>query len=193
MAKEFVIITANDAVNQLSNTGYGEHCLIIYPDLLTIREFYSHYIKKMIEEKDGTVLVGSCYETTTKVRQILSENGSCLDVSKLEKEDVLTVMDSMEVYFGKEKMDDFIDEYIDYTKNIGKSGLSVVADVGVFIQKDKVEELVNIELTLPKKFNTAYNRFCIYHQKDFDRLTEEQRQRLTERHSKAIRLSCPLA
>lgn len=168
---------------------YGEHCLIVYPDLLTVREFYSHYTKRMIKEKNSTVLVAPCYETTAQVRQILSENSYCLDVAKYENEDVLTIVDSMEAYFGKDKVMESIEGYITRTKEIGKSGFSAVADVGVFVQRNKIDELVDIELTLPTKFNIPYKRFCIYHQRDFDRLTEEQKENLIRHHSRVIRIT----
>ena len=47
--------------------------MIIYPDLDTLRELYSNYIHKQIEESNETVLVNPFYETTNSGRQVLSE------------------------------------------------------------------------------------------------------------------------
>lgn len=37
------------AVNIISDANYGVHYLVIYPDLLTLREFYSYYVHKNVE------------------------------------------------------------------------------------------------------------------------------------------------
>jgi hypothetical protein len=41
-------IELEDAVNEFSNKDYGIHYLVIYPDLTTLKEFYSYYIQKSI-------------------------------------------------------------------------------------------------------------------------------------------------
>ena len=141
--------SADDAANQITAAEYGEHCLIIYPDLATLRLFYSVFTKRQIEA-NGTILIALFYETANQVRQILSDKNSW-EVSKYENQDILTIMDSMESYFGKERTMYSINEYVTHAQAIGKKGFSAVADVGVFILKNRIDELVQIELTLPIK------------------------------------------
>ena len=42
---------------------YGIHSLIIYSDMVTLREFLSFYTKKGIDEKDEVVCLATFYET----------------------------------------------------------------------------------------------------------------------------------
>jgi hypothetical protein len=48
--------------------------------------------------------------------------------------------------------------------------------------------LVDYELSLPTRYDKQVRGFCLYHQKDFDRFSEEQKQRLIEHHGKALKI-----
>ena len=77
----------------------------------------------------------------------------------------------------------------DYAKQIGKNGLSILADMGAYHHRSKYNELLEHELSLPTKFDDiAMKGFCLYHQKDFDKLSEQQKQKLIEHHGKAIKI-----
>jgi len=74
----------------------------------------------------------------------------------------------------------------------------VIADMGAFYLIRMVNELVKYEASMPPKFDT-YKRgmikckaFCTYHQKDFDSLTEDQKQSLQEFYSKRMRSYTPV-
>ena len=56
--------------------------------------------------------------------------------------------------------------------------LSIINDTGAYPYKRKENELVEYELSLPTKFNLPLKRFCVFHQKDWNRLSEEQKQKL---------------
>src|SRR6478609_7301999 len=91
----------NDALSQINQEEYGAHYIIIYPDLFTLRELYSDYIQKQIEENNEMILINPFYETTDSVRQILSKKG--VNVSKYEKEKMLVIIDSLKEYFGQQQ------------------------------------------------------------------------------------------
>ena len=187
LTKNITFSNTNDIVNQVSGMDYGEHLILIYPDLSTLREFYLYYVKRAIEKGNGAVLLAPCYETTGEARQIL-EGGSCLNASKHESEGTLKIIDSMEAYFGKGRVMDSIYDLVSNAKSTGKAGLSSLADTGCFLQRNALNELVDVELSLPTRFDIPYKRICIYHRKDFDRLTEEQKQKLINHHGATIRL-----
>ena len=68
---------------ELKKSAYGTHFLVIYPDLSTLREMYSHYVKSALsEEGNEIVLVLPFLETVDNVRRILSENSANIDVRK---------------------------------------------------------------------------------------------------------------
>ena len=71
---------------------------------------------------------------------------------------------------------------------MGKKGLSILADLGAYSHKSKYKELVDYELSLPTKYNVPMKGFCLYNQKDFDKFSDEQRQKLIEHHGKVLQI-----
>ena len=181
----------NDALEQINQAEYGAHYMIIYPDLVTIRELYSGYIHKQIEENDEIVLINPFYETTDSVRQVLSEryDHGMNDVPKYEKEKSLIITDSLKEYFGDQRHMYFKKSLADYARQTGKNGLSVLADLGAYPYKSRDKDLVDYELSLPTKYDdVAMKGFCLYHKKDFDKFSDEQKQKLIEHHGKALKI-----
>ena len=190
MRQNLINFSVDGALDQITQSDYGAHYILIYPDLFTLRELYSKYIPKQIEENNGMILLNPFYETTNSARQILSRKG--LDVSKCEKENTLVIIDSLKEYFGQQRQQQtnllFIKSIAEQAKQIGKSGLSVLGDLGAYIHKSRYNDLVDYELSCPTKYDLAINGFCLYHQKDFNRLAEEQKQQLVEHHGKALNI-----
>jgi len=181
----------NDALHQLDQAEYGAHYMIIYPDLDTLRGLYSNYVHKRIQDNDEIVLINPFYETTDSVRHVLSEkyNNSTDDVSKHEKEGSVIIIDSLEEYFGQQPDMHFKNDLVNHAKKIGKNGLSILGDIGAYPHQSKHKDIVDYELSLPTKFDVPMKGFCLYHRKDFDRFSEEQKQKLVEHHGKALRIT----
>ncbi len=67
--------------------------------MITLREFYSYYIQKSIEEKNDVVQIAPFYEIEDSVRHTLSEGHRALkDIEKLESEKSLVIVDSLKNY-----------------------------------------------------------------------------------------------
>ncbi|MGA9154551.1 MAG: MEDS domain-containing protein, partial [Candidatus Nitrosopolaris sp.] len=167
----------------MNQAEYGAHYIIIYPNLHAIRQIYLEYIRKQIHEKNEIVLINPFYETTDSIRQLLSQGD--LDVSEHEKEKSLIVIDSLEEYFGKQPDMPFKKSLAKHAKKMGKNGLSILGDIGAYPYKSKYKDLVDYELSLPMKFDLPMKGFCLYHQKDFDTFSGEQKQKLIEHHGKS--------
>ena len=119
-------IKVEHLANQISESSLGLHSLIIYPDLTTLREFYSYYIQKQIEEKKELVFVNPFYETTDSVRHNLSNGYKTIDVDKYERQEKkLVIMDSLDKYLGQKDKDKGED------KDKGKVSISGGEDVVV--------------------------------------------------------------
>ena len=175
-----------DALDQMNQAEYGAHYIIIYPDLLTLRKLYSDYVQKQIEENNEIVLINPYYETTDSVRQVISQNG--LNVSKYEKEKMLVIIDSLKAHFSHQPNILFMKSLVNYAKQIGKNGLSVLSDLGAYSHKSNYNDLVDYELSLPTIYDVAMKGFCMYHQKDFNNLSNEQKQELIEHHGKTLKI-----
>jgi MEDS: MEthanogen/methylotroph, DcmR Sensory domain len=176
----------NDALSQINQAEYGAHYIIIYSDLFTLRELYSNYIQEQIEENNEMILINPFYETTDSVRQILSKKG--VNVSKYEKEKVLVIIDSLKEYFGQQPNILFMKSLAKYAKQMEKNCLSVLGDLGAYPHKSKYNDLVDYELSLPSKYDIDMKGFCLYHQKDFDKFSDEQKEKLIEHHGKALKI-----
>ena len=125
---------ASEVSVELKKSAFGSHFLVIYPDLLTLREMYSHYIKSAIsDEGNEIVIILPFLETVNNVRWILSEDSANIDVRKYEKEQTLLIIDSLKGYLGsQEGFMPFVRQTVEYAKTSGKNGLSVLGDMGFF-------------------------------------------------------------
>lgn len=73
-------VKMEDAVITISDADYGVYYLVIYPDMVTLREFYSFYIQRQIEEENEVVKLAPFYEREDSVRNILSIGHTAIDV-----------------------------------------------------------------------------------------------------------------
>lgn len=181
------------AKNLLESESNGIHCLVIYHDLNTFREFYSFYIQKIIDTEDEIVQIAPFYETGDSVRNTLAHHHHtrARDLSKIEKDNnkSLIIIDSLEKYFSQSDTKDeyeSIQQLIKSAKRLGKKRVSILGDCGAFFFKKKVPQLIEYELSLPTHFEYDVKGICLYHQKDFVMLPEEVRQKLVNHHEKAI-------
>ncbi|MFL6425815.1 MAG: hypothetical protein ACJ71R_19815 [Nitrososphaeraceae archaeon] len=112
------------------------------------------------------------------------------DISKYEKQKSLIIIDSLKEYFGNKHHMYFKKSLANDARQMGKTGLSVLADLGAYSHKSKYKDLVDYELSLPTKYddNVAMKGFCLYHEKDFNNFSDEQKQKLVEHHGKALRI-----
>src|SRR5215212_7263201 len=180
----------NGALDQINQAEYGAHYIIIYPDLDTLRDLYSEYTHKQIKENNEIVLINPFYETADSVRQVLSErfDDGVGNVSKYEEEKSLMIADALEEYLCDQPLIYVKNGLANYAK-VGKKGLSVLADLGAYPHRSMQRELVDYELSLPTNYDVQMKGFCLYHQKDFDKFSDEQQQKLIEHHGKALKLS----
>lgn len=187
-----------EATDALIVSPYGIHALVIYSDMITLREFCSFYAKKSIEEKNELVYLAPFYETVDSVRKALSEGDMSIDVYKYEKEEKsLIIADSLENYYDKvtkifdiESILNANHKLVEYAKSLNKNGLSYLGDMGAFLFKNQIQSLIDYEFSLPTEFDTNLNLkgICLYHIQDFDRLTYDQKQEIIKHHKIAVKI-----
>ncbi len=163
--------------------------MIVYSDFQTLREYYKTYVQKQILFDNGNVFISLFYETTNSIRQVLAERLNDLEFLYYERENFLSIMDALKLYYYVKKNNlYFIDNMIGYAHRKGRNGISILDDVGPFFFKGKLQELVEYELSLPKKFITKRKELCLYHQKDFNRLSEDQKQKIINHHDIVLKI-----
>jgi hypothetical protein len=187
---------SDDLLKQLRQAEFGAHYIIVYHNMMTLRQIYSGYINAQLEDNNEIVLILPYYETTEMVRSVLSgendnsKGGSIIDVRKYEKEGSLIIIDSVKAYFGSDTdLMSFVKKLSKQAQNSGKTGISVIADLASFYFHNGIDKLIEYEMSLPTKYDDEMKLkgFCLYHQEDFDkRLSKEQRQKLLEHHGKNL-------
>jgi hypothetical protein len=176
--------TASEIVKKLATIRYGDHIVLIYPNIYSFRDIYSKYCKTALENNE-LVLLLTYYETIDCVRQTLKEFG--IDTEKYEKErSLMIVQDLTRTYFGSANDFLFFIKILDkHQERRGKNGISVFADMGVFFhhsQNDKKDLVIEFERSLGSRFDTKLKRFCNYHKNDFDRFEEHEKNDLLKAH-----------
>jgi hypothetical protein len=186
MLKNVIYGNTENILEQLTDAKYGAHYIIVYPDIMTLREIYSGYIKSQIEDNKEIVLILSYYETADNLRNFLLPNDESYgDLEKYEREGSLVIIDSVKGFFDFDHAS-YVKNLLKKAESLGKDGISVLADAGAFYHYSQLEELVKHELSMPSKFDINMKRFCAFNKQDFDRLTEVQKQKLLDHHEKDL-------
>lgn len=190
--------TAEYAANSILEIQSGIHALVVYSDRSKLRELWSVYTKKSIEEKNELVCLLPFYESVDSVRQILLQGHKPVDIQKYENEQKsLIIVDSLEKYYNVNNHEIFSvesllkanDKLVEYAKAVKKKRVSILGDLGAFFFfKDNIQSLINYESSLPIEFKYNLKGICLYHQKDFDRLSIDQKNKIIGNHKIAIKI-----
>jgi MEDS: MEthanogen/methylotroph, DcmR Sensory domain len=181
---------SNDLVPQLLKLPQGYHCLILYPNIETIRKIYAEYIRLMIEENDVAILFLPYYDTTDKVRQELMMKG--LDVRKFEQNNSLTLIDFTKVvdnpYLGLPAafgLKEFVNKIQDYDKN---KNLVVIADMSIYNHSKNIDDILRYESLSDDGYcNQNWRQLCLYHKLDYNLMfTDEQKQKIFDYHKDKV-------
>lgn len=188
--------SADTILKELHKTEYGEHVIVIHPHIATLSKAYSHYAKTQLVNNNETVLLLPYYEATDAVKKNISEsNGnssnSRIDIQNHEKEGSLVIVDGVKAQFKSDSdIVSFISRLVKNAENTGKTGISIFVDMGSFYHFGKPDDdVIEHELSLPSRYHHMnMKRFCIYHEKDFGRLREENKQTLRKHHTRELRI-----
>jgi hypothetical protein len=179
------------AAQELHKSEFGSHFLVIYHDLDSFRELYSLYAKAALKDNEIVVIL-PFNETVNNIRSILSEDSACIDVGRYEKEQSLLIIDSLKSYFGsQEGLMPFVKKIVEFAKVSGRSGVSVIGDMGPFFYYGKNDGLLHYETTtLPTRFEGINLKgICTYHRQDFKKFSEKEKGMLLNHHGKTLYLS----
>jgi hypothetical protein len=175
----------DEALDQINQSEYGAHHLIIYPNQRALRELCTRYVKTQIEDQNKIVLILPHYETVENLKSILlGDSFPAADDKDMRKkyEDSVIVLDSIKGHFDAGDHMAYVNELV----NSAESGVLVIADAGAFFHLNKRDKLIEHELSMPSRFNVNQKRFCVFHKQDFNTLAEEQRQKLLDHHGQVL-------
>jgi hypothetical protein len=163
----------------------GAHNLLIYNDLKSFREIYSHYSRALLPENE-IIVIATQYDAINNVKNILRLGG--IDVEKYLNQGTLFIIDAQQGYqdadcSGILKLSKSLTSR---AKKEDRRGVTVIGDLDSFFSFEKIEELIQYELSLPQKYEDTMKGICCYHLKDFEKLAETQQQTLFDHHFKSI-------
>ena len=180
--EKLVDASLESIIELLCECQYGEHDIVIYPDLNSFREIYARLTKARINDCKDKVILLPHYETAKSVEQALME----LDVRAKDEigRGSLEVIDSHHAFFDPEQSFlQVVSAALKDASRRGKSGVVVIADMGSFYHRQAVDRLIahecNITARQPGSRSTV---FCCYNYKDFEKLTKLQEEKLCENH-----------
>ena len=185
--EEGYIMDILDRFNKQSH--FGEHNMMIYPDLSALRKIYSTFCKRSLESKEAVFLLLH-YLTKEDIRAYLKELN--IDVYEYEKRDrSLLILDSTVEYFGSAK--DFLFYLNIINKRVlsrNKPGISIFMDMGSHYHHHRISDhpqrgfhlLYEYEDSLMTTLELKVKLLCLYHVKDLDMLSPIQREDLLRTH-----------
>lgn len=112
------------------------------------------------------------------------------DELQSESDVPLIISDSLDQYFGKMSVREFIGRLVEFAvEDKKKYGVSILSDMGCFFFKIHHRQLMDYEFSLPIQFDIPLKGICVYNELDFDnRLSDEQKLDVVNHHGLSIRL-----
>ena len=163
----------------------GSHTLLVYNDLEAFREIYTQYSRSVLPQNE-IVVIGTQYESINDVKNNLRL--SDMDVERYLNEGTLFIVDAQHGYQDADThgMWKFAMSLLSRAKREGRQGITWFGDAGSFFSFEKIEDLMQYELSLPQRYEDSIKTVCSYHLKDFEKLTETQQQTLFDHHFKSL-------
>ena len=155
----------------LSNMQFGDHNLLLYSDINSLRTIYSSHSKQSLHSRNNAVIILYHYEIKASIVHALQELDIAVDCHEADRS--LIILDADEIICKLS-----IDNFLQYLKTLeglaikyGRNGIDVIIDMGSFRHLGKEQELLECE----RKFNTAFkdsksSTLCCYHDKDIKAL-----------------------
>jgi len=159
----------------LEEAKFGERYVIVYPELADFRKIYAQYTKKHLEQDNEIVVLLPYYETIDKVITNLQKHD--IDVANYGRQGYLLVMDSYKTYTGfQEDRELLFKRLLSHAAMSAKKGISFFMDMGVFSFIDEMEKLATSYRDLiPTEQTFQIKGFFSYHQKDYAKLSSQQK------------------
>jgi MEDS: MEthanogen/methylotroph, DcmR Sensory domain len=178
-------------LDKIKQSNFGEHNLILFEDYFTLNNILLEYCKTALESLNEMVILLPHNESVSNLFHGLKNID--LDVQKYKLQGSLVIVEAKKGYFSltNELVDIMImiKMLLQRSNKLGKSGLTVFSDMGLFFNYNRIDDLIKHEaglfLSLSSSiYSNKMKIFCYYNITDFERLTENQKQGLLNNHSR---------
>jgi hypothetical protein len=175
-------------LEQLNHVESGEHCILIYPNLATLREIYTQYCKNILLKKETVLFLLEGYESNDLISNYLTASG--IDVIQNIGNGSLVLASSLKRFFSSESL--FV-EFLDVVRGDidrmgNKNSMTIITDGGSYCSStENMTSLIHFESFIYSIVDIKpVKLLCMYNRDDFSMLTEEQKQILVQLHSKKL-------
>lgn len=183
--RTLLICSTQQALTILREAAYGQHVLIIYDDLGTLREVYCDYSMDKLNKSKEALLVLPYLETSDAVKIHLEEKG--VAIGEQQKEGAFSVIDADKWFFGSEiNADEMMTQMFADIKRHDRLGVAIFRDLGVFFLRSEEARLIGLETAVSSKINPNFKIICCMNKADFDRLIPAHKDLLLSSHDKAL-------
>jgi hypothetical protein len=191
--------------------GGGENSIVVYPNLQTFRQIYTHYAKdqlaaKEVEEEDASnnskgngqskpriILIATFYETIDSVKHHLSAVG-LQNIQSLIDNGSLLIVDAFSSYYpdvsGMKKL---VASLSDRARKEDRVGVTAIVDMGSFFLfggDGRATELINYEASLaPRTEGGNVKGISCYHVGNYGTLKDNQKEELAQKGKKLLEIT----
>jgi hypothetical protein len=163
----------------------GNHSIAIYSDINQKINETLEYLKKGVERNESLIFITADI-SKEEVRNRI-ENQWKVNVDQMEEQGDILLQTPEEWYFREgspnwRRTDAMFLVLQSDAVRRGKSGLRGAGDTRLFFERGYVNELVEYEASLERKFTISFTPLCTYSRTDFDSLTPQQVTKLTDCH-----------
>ena len=181
-----LLSTVRHAISRINSAGLKDHILASYQSSTDEIQDAVQFLKNGIRNNECVMIVARRNFGLDEIAKAFTTNG--IDIGKLMSNDSLIVIDNKEWYIPDEKVNKhkIIDQWNDLVNRSlvsGKKGLRAFCMMDTFFEHNFVEELVDYENELPRRFNNPFLAICAYKQSDLDKFSNSQHARMVECHN----------
>ena len=173
----------------LADFQFGEHNALLYSSITTLHQLLIEYCRISLKSSNEILLILTSYDSIENLLKALRVIDTNLD--SRQKNGSLVIRDSAKVYFNL--ADELVDIMImirmllQRKRKLGKDGLTVMCDMGIFFHKKRIVDLVSHEtrLSLGSSDFKEVRMICCYDKPSLSLLTQ-QSQQILRAHTKIL-------
>lgn len=176
----------------LADFQFGEHNALLYSSITALHQLLIEYCRISLKSSNEILLILTSYDSIENLLIALRVIDSNLD--SRQKNGSLVIRDSAKVYFNL--ADELVDIMImirmllQRKRKLGKDGLTVICDMGIFFHKNRIVDLVSCETRLSLSLGSSdfkeVRMICCYDKPSLSLLTQQQSQQILRAHTKIL-------
>src|ERR671924_1471449 len=155
-------------IEDILQSDFQEHNILIYPDLPSFRQIYSECTKQALDDNE-IVFLATTYDSFNRIEDALRSKG--ISVEDEKKNGNLIIVDAFRAYqIDMNGAMNFAKDLVMRATQDGKKGVFNLSDMGSFFLSERIDRLIEYEQNLPKKMDFKFKGICSYHRDNFGML-----------------------